>query len=91
MTERRMVRLLDPQELAPKPAANGPLTDQEALQRDAGRYRWLREQLKPHPRKVRAQALFWFYSSRADFDHAIDQAMVEEAVSPPRQGDGQHG
>jgi hypothetical protein len=44
--------------------------------RDATRYRWLREQLRDKRLMVRAQALFWIYTSRRDFDKAIDRAML---------------
>lgn len=47
--------------------------------RDAERYRWLREQLKTEEGLVRVQALFWISGpSRTKLDKAIDLALKED-------------
>jgi hypothetical protein len=38
------------------------------------RYSWLREQVRIKDARVAAQALFWNYSSRREFDKAVDRA-----------------
>ena len=48
-----------------------------AWKRDAERYRWLRQQVKDKEAMVRAQALFWMYESRTQFDEAVDEAMKQ--------------
>jgi hypothetical protein len=49
---------------------------------DAARYRWLRQQVKNKDAMVRAQALFWLYSSRDEFDRGVDGAMAETPLEP---------
>lgn len=44
---------------------------------NAQRYLWLREQVINKSATVRAQALFWMYGSRGEFDAAVDNAMRE--------------
>ena len=51
----------------------------QRAERDAHRYRWLREQIKNHEAMVRAQGLFWTYRSRREFDRAVDKAMGENS------------
>lgn len=48
------------------------------LERDAARYRFLRESVKAKAKMLRAQGLFWMYSSRGEFDKALDAWMAEE-------------
>lgn len=49
---------------------------------DALRYQWLREQIKNKETMARAQALFWHYSSRREFDRAVDRAMKASKPAP---------
>lgn len=51
----------------------------EEVERDAQRYRWLREQLKSRTTLVRAQAMYWESEpSRRKLDKAIDAAISAE-------------
>lgn len=50
--------------------------------RDAGRYRWLREQVKTDEKRVLAQAMFWNNGSRGEFDKAVDAARFAPDNSP---------
>lgn len=46
--------------------------------RNDARYRWLREQVRTQDKRVAAQALFWLYESRKQFDAAVDALMKEK-------------
>jgi hypothetical protein len=47
--------------------------------KDAERYRWLREQVKSPEARTKAQAIIWNYSSRGEFDRAIDAILSRES------------
>lgn len=49
-----------------------------ATEKDAARYQWLRSQLRSKDAMVKAQALFWHYRSRKEFDRAVDNAREDD-------------